>query len=177
MSNTSRALKKKHGVIIAWSRANGFDNCFVNAVLHRRKRYAYPDYEFSPTSQGYAVLYTLIKDGFAEELLKDGWNTSYIDIDTPLLPATNNSKQAWISVVHKDMESKLIDISNSLCDLGDGYTNSIFFAHAEGGPVAVMFMMQKEDRATIAATLFLIQNYPMFEFFKESADVISIWTK
>jgi hypothetical protein len=165
-SFTVEAIKRKHKYLTKWCKDHGYGSSLVNDMLHRRAGYIEMDTP-STWSKAYRVLQDLIKEGHGEALAHDGWDPKLIDLDFEV-PVIERKTAVT------DLESICWDV----CELGDEYTCNIFMSPVpDAGPVAVLFMMEKSTKATRHACTLLNSTRPGFEFYMESAALISIWAQ
>jgi len=164
---TVLALKNNYGSITNWAHRYNFNVSGVNDIIHRRGYFATMQVPNNWTA-AYRIIQQLILDGFAEQITADGWNTSLIDT-TKIIVSTR---------LKTTPEQNLEIICWDVCELGDEYTCNLFNSSTpEAGPLAILFMMEKNNQATRAACKFLNKKYITYMFYVESTDVITIWTK
>jgi hypothetical protein len=125
-------------------------------------------------TNAYVILQHLIRDGYEKELIADGWDISQIDLDKSLKTSTRTSFKGKSTSLNKD----IVAISWAVCELGDACTCNIFVSPTpDAGPVAILFMMEKNSHFTRKACKFLNKTFISYKFYVESSDVITIWTK
>lgn len=166
MNATTMAIKYNHVYVSEWCKQHSYNISAVNDILNRRGPYMNMNVPNSWT-KAYAILQTLIIEGYGEQLIVDGWDISLIDTTKPIQtpsPAT-----------------KIIDMEQlcwTVCELGDDYTCNIFISPTpDAGPLGILYMMEHNQKATETACIVLNNNYTNHSFYAESADVITIWTR
>ena len=161
LSQTSLAIQGNHKSITTWAKLHNFHISAVNDVIHKRGYYIPMRVPNRPT-KAYRILQQLIEEGYTKMLEADGWDCSKIDnkkFRPPVKRETDFEKICW-----------------SICELGDEFTCNVFLSPVpDAGPVAILFMMEHNGRATAIACECLNANYLSYTFCVESSDVITIW--
>jgi hypothetical protein len=170
---TVLAIKKSNRSVSAWAKKNKFTVSAVNDILHKRGYYIPMDVPNDWTN-AYVILQQLIKDGYSKQLEADGWDPKLVDINKHFELST----RAFLKTKVTSLEEDVVTISSEVCELGDIYTCNIFLSPTpDAGPVAILFMMEKNARATRKACEFLNKTFIAYKFYVESSDVITIWTE
>ena len=164
---TVLALKENCFSITAWAKQYNFSISAVNDLLHKRGYYTVMSVPNSWTA-AYRILQQLILDGYSKQLKADGWDPTLVD----------TTKILNIGKTKATSDNDLQAICWDVCELGDEYTCNLFNSPTpDAGPLAILFMMEKNSKATRLACKFLTKKYTTYMFYMESADVITIWTK
>ena len=171
-TKTIKAIKNQYRSLSAYAKLHEFNVSQMNDMLHKRGTYGEPNYVPNKGTNAYAILQSLAKNGFKDLLQEEGWNFDNIDLNAPIVV---HKRQSTMISVESSAVVSLEDIVNALCDIGDDYTCSVFKAVSEGGPIAVLFMMERCSSITKTAGDFLTKRFPSLKFSVESDDVIAIW--
>jgi hypothetical protein len=163
------AIKGQHNSVSAWAKAHNFHVSGVNDIIHRRGYFATMTVPNKGT-HAYAILQQLIFEGFGKMVQADGWDITLIDMSKPI--------QTVAYTPRPSTETDYEKICWDLCELGDEYTCNIFLSPVpDAGPLAILFMMEKEHKHTKFACTYLNKRYVKYDFIMDSESVIFIWAK
>ena len=166
-SQTMLMLKENFGSATRWAKRYSFTISAVNDLLNKRGYYTSMSVPNNWTA-AYRIIQQLIIDGYSTQLIADGWDPTLVD----------TTKIIDITKTKPTPEHDLQAICWDVCELGDEYTCNLFNSPTpDAGPLAVLFMMEKSNKATKSACHFLNKKYIAYMFCVESTDVITIWAR